>query len=285
MRHMRIKEMPIRDAFAAYLETKRDLRPDSLRDIRYLGKRLLRANPDLAERNFSEVAPCDCETWLATAFSTPSQFNKGRAMLHGLFQFALRRQWCEKNPVSAIVRRKIVEREIMPLTLAETAKLLKNSQADGDGECSAAVGLLILAGIRPREVRRMQWRDIDVCERTITIRSLCSKTGGTRQVEICPALERLLRRAKRRGYNVCPPGWNRRWKSIRDESGFAGKWVQDVLRHTYASYHAKYFRDLSRLQLNMGHRNQTLLLSRYVNMFGISESDAKNFFNRRAFSR
>ena len=285
MRHMRIKEMPIRDAFAAYLETKRDLRPDSLRDIRYLGKRLLRANPDLAERNFSEVAPCDCETWLATAFSTPSQFNKGRAMLHGLFQFALRRQWCEKNPVSAIARRKIVEREIMPLTLAETAKLLKNSQADGDGECSAAVGLLILAGIRPREVRRMQWRDIDVCERTITIRSLCSKTGGTRQVEICPALERLLRRAKRRGYNVCPPGWNRRWKSIRDESGFAGKWVQDVLRHTYASYHAKYFRDLSRLQLNMGHRNQTLLLSRYVNMFGISESDAKNFFNRRAFSR
>lgn len=236
MRHVRIKEMPIRDAFAAYLETKRDLRPDSLRDIRYLGKRLLRSNPDIAGRNFSEVAPCDCEAWLAAAFSTPSQFNKGRAMLHGFFQFALRRQWCEKNPVSAIARRKIVEREIKPLTLAETARLLKNSQSDGDGECSAAAGLLILAGIRPREVRRMQWRDIDVCERTITIRSLCSKTGGTRQVEMCPALEGLLRRAKRRGQKVCPPGWNRRWKSIRDESGFAGAWVQDVLRHTYASY-------------------------------------------------
>ena len=58
-----------------------------------------------------------------------------------------------------------------------------------------------------------------------------------------------------------------------------GRWVQDVLRHTYASFHAKNYADLPRLQLNMGHRDQSLLRSRYINMHGISRAEAKSFFN------
>ena len=61
-------------------------------------------------------------------------------------------------------------------------------------------------------------------------------------------------------------------------SGFRGRWVQDVLRHTYASFHAKNYADLPRLQLNMGHRDLSLLHSRYINMHGISRADAKRFF-------
>ncbi len=62
-------------------------------------------------------------------------------------------------------------------------------------------------------------------------------------------------------------------------SGFKGLWVQDVLRHTYASYFAKRYSDFPRLQLNMGHRDISLLRSRYVNMQNISKSDAADFFN------
>ena len=47
---------------------------------------------------------------------------------------------------------------------------------------------------------------------------------------------------------------------------------------TKRSFHAKKYADLPRLQLNMGHRDQTLLRSRYVNMRGLSKSAANSFF-------
>ena len=148
-----------------------------------------------------------------------------------------------------------------------------------NSNCLPAVGLLLFAGIRPREVRRLKWKDIDLEEGFITVRSQCSKTGGVRHVEIMPALKRILAKYKSDGKSaICPPDWNRKWKNIREESGFKGTWVQDVLRHTYASYFAKRYRDLPRLQLNMGHRDLSLLRSRYVNMAGIKKSDAKAFF-------
>ena len=201
-------------------------------------------------------------------------------MLHGLFEFALRREWCDKNPIKRIERKKVVEKEIQPLKLAETKRLIKTAQRESP-EYAVVAALLVYTGIRPREVRRLTWRDIDIEEKTITVSSQCSKTGGVRQVEIPPVLNRLLITHSRelKEEKICPTDWQRRWRKIRDNSGFRGRWVQDVLRHTYASFHAKNYADLPRLQLNMGHRDLSLLRSRYVNMHGISRAEAKSFFN------
>lgn len=144
LRNIRVKEMSVADGFAIYYKSKQHLRPDSIRDIRCIGNRLLKANPELAARNFSELSASECEEWISSAFSTDSQFkqsaneilpqaknpkgetahgvsasqfNKARAMLHGLFEFALRREWCDKNPIKRIERKKVIEREILPLNL------------------------------------------------------------------------------------------------------------------------------------------------------------------------
>lgn len=280
LRHIRNEEMSIKDGFLVYIETKRELRPDSLRDIRYLGNRLIKSNPKLGGRYFSELKPADCEQYLSSTFKTPSQFNKARTMLYGLFEFALKREWCDRNPVKLVERRKVIEKEISPLSYSQTKNLLKNATSRKNRECLPAVGLLLLAGIRPREVRRLKWKDIDLEENLITVRSQCSKTGGVRHVEILPALRRILVECQKGEEScICPPNWRRKWKNIREISGFKGVWVQDVLRHTYASYHAKKFRDLPRLQVNMGHRDLSLLCSRYINMRGISNVEAESFFN------
>ncbi len=282
LRHIRAKEMSLVEGFALYLKSKQHLRHDSIRDIRCIGNRLLRTKPELGKRNFSELSVSECEEWLNAAFHTNPQFNKARTMLHGLFEFALRREWCDKNPIKRIERRKVVEKEIQPLKLAETKRLIKTAQRESP-EYAVVAALLVYTGIRPREVRRLTWRDIDTEEKTITVRSQCSKTGGVRQVEIPPVLNRLLVAHPRelKEEKICPTDWQRRWRKIRDNSGFRGRWVQDVLRHTYASFHAKNYADLPRLQLNMGHRDQSLLRSRYINMHGISRSDAKCFFEPR----
>lgn len=312
LRHIRTNEMSLADGFALYLKSKQHLRPDSIRDIRCIGNRLLRTNPELGKRNFSELSVSECEEWLNAAFHTnpqfkrsaneispqakdpkgetahkvsASQFNKGRTMLHGLFEFALRREWCDKNPIKRIERKKVIEKEILPLKLSETKQLIKTAQNESP-EYAIVAALLVYAGIRPREVRRLTWRDIDTEEKTITVRSQCSKTGGVRQVEIPPVLNRLLITHKSENCSpICPADWQRRWRKIRDNSGFRGRWVQDVLRHTYASFHAKNYADLPRLQLNMGHRDLSLLRSRYVNMHGISRAEAKSFFDPKNVKR
>ena len=280
LRNIRAKEMSLADGIALYLKSKQHLRPDSVRDIRCIGNRLLRTNPELSERNFSELSVSECEEWLNAAFHTNPQFNKARTMLHGLFEFALRREWCDKNPIKRIERKKVVEKEIQPLKLSETKRLIKTAQNESP-EYAIVAALLVYTGIRPREVRRLTWRDIDTEEKIITVRSQCSKTGGVRQVEIPPVLNRVLIAHSRelKEEKICPTDWQRRWRKIRDNSGFRGHWVQDVLRHTYASFHAKNYADLPRLQLNMGHYDVSLLRSRYVNMRGISNTDARNFFN------
>ena len=280
LRHIRTNEMSLADGFALYLKIKQHLRPDSIRDIRCIGNRLLRTKPELGKRNFSELSVSECEEWLNAAFHTNQQFNKARAMLHGLFEFAIRREWCDKNPIKRIERRKVVEKEIQPLKLSETKRLIKTAQNESPVYAVVAA-LLVYTGIRPREVRRLTWCDIDTEEKTITVRSQCSKTGGVRQVEIPPVLNRVLIAHSRelKEEKICPTDWQRRWRKIRDNSGFRGRWVQDVLRHTYASFHAKNYADLPRLQLNMGHRDLSLLRSRYVNMHGISRIEAKSFFN------
>ena len=328
LRHIRTKEMSFANGFNLYYETKKDiLRPDSLRDIRYLANRLMRSNPQLANRNFSEISRSNCEEWLNDTFSTPSQFkrsaneispqakdsqraktsearldalevhpegarvssqtahkvsasqyNKGRSFLHAIFEFAIRREWCDKNPIKRIERRKVIEKEILPLKLIEIKRLIKTAQNESP-KYAVVAALLIYAGIRPREVRRLSWHDIDTEENTITVRSQCSKTGGVRHVEISPVLNSLLIVNKTENHSpVCPADWQRRWRKIRDKSGFKGLWVQDVLRHTYASYFTKRYSDLPRLQLNMGHRDISLLRSRYVNMQNISKADTKEFF-------
>ena len=307
LRNIRAKEMSLADGFALYLKSKQHLRPDSVRDIRCIGNRLLRTSPEFGKRNFSELSVSECEEWLNAAFHTDSQFkrsaneispqakdpkgetahkvsasqfNKARTMLHGLFEFALRREWCDKNPIKRIERKKVVEKEIQPLKLSETKRLIKTAQNESPVYAVVAA-LLVYTGIRPREVRRLTWRDIDTEEKTITVRSQCSKTGGVRQVEIPPVLNRVLiaHSSEFKEEKICPTDWQRRWRKIRDNSGFRGRWIQDVLRHTYASFHAKRFKDLPRLQLNMGHYDVSLLRSRYVNMRGISNTDARNFFN------
>ena len=150
-------------AFEEYAASKSGLRPDSMRDIKYMGARLIKTSPHYAKRNFSELSAGDCRFWLEKAFNTPSQFNKGRAMLHGFFEYAIRHEWCERNPIKLVERKKIRECEISPLSLSETRKLISTSERHEN--CAAAVGLLVLAGIRPTEVGKLKWRDIDLSEK------------------------------------------------------------------------------------------------------------------------
>ena len=51
-----------------------------------------------------------------------------------------------------------------------------------------------------------------------------------------------------------------------------------ALRHTFASMHLKRFHNLPLLQEEMGHRNASLLQTRYLNLRYLRKSSAQRFF-------
>ena len=60
-------------------------------------------------------------------------------------------------------------------------------------------------------------------------------------------------------------------------------WQQDVLRHTFASYHLKHFKNLVQLQIEMGHSTPDLLRTRYLNMRDITKEHARLFWSLRGW--
>ena len=116
--------------------------------------------------------------------------------------------------------------------------------------------MMLYAGIRPHEVARLTWAQVDLRERAIYILPQHSKTGGARRVTIHKPLLRILSRYEGRPHEkkICPAGWN----------SPARPWPQDALRHTFASYHLSHFRSYAELQVEIGHRDATLLRTRYV---------------------
>ena len=234
-------------------------RATTLRDLRHFVRRMLRVE-GVAARPLRAMSTRECRELLEKAFgSSDHSFNKGRAILHSIFAYGQRQEWCGENPVSRIETRRIQEKEIMPLSPQEVRRLEDAAQLPEHREMSFSLHLLLYNGVRPQEVARLRERDIQRKQRRVIIPSSGSKTGGGR---VLP----LRKKKKLQGVDLrIPRNWQNRWRALRRAAGFT-HWQPDVCRHTFASYHAAYFRDLGALQLEMGHRSADLLRSRYLNL-------------------
>lgn len=142
---------------------------------------------------------------------------------------------------------------------------------------------MLYAGIRPHEVKRLTWKHINLKSGLVSLAPTHTKTGGSRHVSILPVLGSILSRMSSAGSparSVCPPNWEKKWREVRRQSGILKKsgWVQDVLRHTYASYHLAHFCNQNLLQKEMGHSSPSLLLARYLNMEGITSATGAMFW-------
>ncbi len=195
---------------------------------------------------------------------------KGRVILHSIFAYGIRQEWCDSNPVSRIEVPSIKEKPITPLSVQEVSRLRRICETEAHQSMRFSLHLMLYCGIRPTEVKRLKPSDICWEEHQVIIRPQVSKTGGGRAVP--------LRGLGNLTPHDCaiPRNWERRWQQLRRAAGFT-RWVPDVCRHTFASYHAAHFRNLPALQLEMGHRDCSLLRSRY--MVPARRSDAAHFCN------
>lgn len=271
-------------AARAAAEAREHRRARTLKDFCYVTRRFMKRCPDMARRRMRSIKPDECAAWIQRAFDTPSQRRKARSILSGVFSTACKLGWCSSNPVRHVPIPPVEEKRINILTAEEMQRLLHTATVYRSGECLPAVGLMLYAGIRPHEVERLTWEDIDTQEGMIRIQPKHSKTGSARCVTIHPPLAKLLQRAgaaQRRGGAVCPENWRRKWAALRRKAGWdpsTHPWQPDVLRHTFATHHLAAFHSYAELQMEMGHRSADLLRTRYV---GIRPTKEKMFFEGR----
>ena len=259
-------------AVAAALEARKDRRIRTVYDFRYFTRRFMKRCAGLARRRVRSITPQECAEYIETAFDTPRQRQKARLILSGVFSTAMKRGWCDANPVARVEAPRVVEQPVPVLTPQEIEQLTTTAEAYQGGSCAAAVGMMLYAGIRPHEVARLTWAQVDLQAQAIYILPRHSKTGGARRVTIHRPLLRILRRHKRaENETICPRNWLHHWRELRRVAGWGcdRKWPQDALRHTFASYHLSHFRSYAELQVEIGHRDASLLRTRYVDQRGV----------------
>lgn len=273
--------VPFHEAVKISLHERVGRRPSTLRELHYISKRILQGSPRMAGMQLRHIKVEHCYKALSSLFPTPRQFNKARVVLHSIFACGIRHGWCNSNPVHGIIKSRSSEVEIAALAWENIAKLTRTAQRPRHCCCAAMLGVMLWAGVRPAEAQRLCWEDINWEEGILLLPARHSKTGGARCITLQPVLKRWLVqvcKGKQLTGPLCPKGWNYRWQQLRHEAGIA-EWQQDVLRHTFASYHLKHFRDLAQLQLEMGHSSLNLLRTRYLNMRGITKQQARLFWS------
>ena len=265
-------------AVEAALEARKDRRTRTVYDFRYFTRRFMKRCKGLAARRMRSITPQECAGYIEQAFDTPRQRQKARLILSGVFGTAVKRGWCDANPVARVETPRVVEQQVAILTPQEIEQITTTAESYRGGSCAAAVGMMLYAGIRPHEVARLSWAQVDLRERAIYILPRHSKTGGARRVTIHKPLLRILREHRREdGELICPPNWLHHWRELRRTAGWDApthRWPQDALRHTFASYHLSHFRSFSELQLEIGHRDATLLRTRYVDQRPVVNAEA-----------
>src|SRR4029077_12237491 len=128
---------------------------------------------------------------------SPSVHNAFLRYLRAVLNFGIRRSWCDENPIKRIEMHSLKMRKEI-LTNVQVAALLKAAY-ETDFALLPYHALCIFAGIRPKEVERLAWSNINMEEQFIEVPDEKSKTAVRRIVEMEPLLVRWLNYYVRRG--------------------------------------------------------------------------------------
>ena len=120
----------------------------------------------------------DGAAWPSAAFgNSPSSYHKGRAILHSVFAYGMRQEWCDRNPVDAVEAPRIKEKPIEPLTMEEEQRLERTAERPEHRAMQLSLKLMLYCGVRPTEVTRLNPQR-DIVGNELIIRPTTSKTGG-----------------------------------------------------------------------------------------------------------
>jgi integrase len=221
----------------------------------------------------------------------PKLINNAFTLLHQVFEFGRRRDWCSANPCSQVERPRLEENtDIRFLAVEEVEALLRTVPEDPLGMTDRALYLTAaMTGLRQGELLALRWRDVDWSASRLRVRQnyvrghwgTPKSRRGSRSVpmidRVAGELDRHFQRSTFHGDDdlVFP---HPHTGSVLDHSRLVRRYkralkaagVRDVrfndLRHTFGTRMAAAGVPLRTLQEWMGHRDfkTTLIYADYA---------------------
>lgn len=174
--------------------------------------------------------------------------------LRAFFAFCKRRCWIVTNPCDGITA-PTVERTIPKFMSAESAAHLLHRAFLHSNEMAIIPVLGLFAGLRPSEIKRMEYIDstgANPCE-SITVDASMSKVRRLRHVAVSANMVSWIA--------AVTPAWPKdefaRFEVWRRSEGI--EWSPDVMRHTFATYHYAMHQNAALTAAQMGNSTDVLM--------------------------
>ena len=178
-------------------------------------------------------------------------------------------EWCSSNPVRGVRKPKEPTGREWYLQPGESQVLLDACRASTSEALYPAVVIALSTGMRRGEILGLEWRDVDLVRRQISLRQ--TKNGSRRTIPLCsPAFELLQTRREQAGRDAVlvfpadpnpdkpdapakPKDIAKAWETARAKAGLKDFRFHD-LRHSAASFMAMSGASTLEIAAILGHR-------------------------------
>jgi integrase len=254
-----LERITLKDAITETIKWRRgeNLRERYLKELEaYLGKFAAGRN----DMFLDQIGVAEIQSWFdgrTEALST-KRANIGR--LGSMFDVAWKQGKITENPCLKLPTVKLLQAPPMILTPDQAKKVLKSARRR---PVLAYVALGMFAGIRPEELEKLKWSDVDRKHWTVTVDVATSKTSRRRVVHLHDTAKEWLKlcKAGKPEALIAPPKvtLRRHRRKIRDAAKI--EWGQDILRHTAGSYLLALHKNAHEVAVTLG--NSARILERH----------------------
>lgn len=214
--------------------------------------------------------------------TTQTAFKK---TLASFFNFCLRKKYVNCNPCTDIIIKKSIEKDVEYLTIEETKNLLENCPVDFKN--CLAIGLF--CGLRKSELIRLNWDNIDIQQKTITLGANITKTAQRRVVVIPDNLLTFLSKDPQTAdlipdteyqysyyMNIACEAAGYYYSAKKANNQQLKKWKTNCIRHSYISYRLAQCQNFATVSYEAGN-SPDVIKKHYHGL--VSKQQAQQYFD------
>jgi integrase len=261
--------IPLREAITR-LEASKLASGKSPYYCRLMRQRLEKMLPTMGDKQIATIAAPEIENFLNSLPVAVGTRNTVRRDCVTLWSFAVKHRLASDNEAEKVDVAQTVAGAPEIFTPKQAADLLNASE--GDVLAFHAIGLF--AGLRVAEIKKLDWRDIDLAGGFVHVSARASKTRSRRLVPVVPNLAAWLAPIAAESGPIIKPNFQKRQLATRAAAGIA-EWPENGLRHSFVSYRLADTGNAAQTALEAGH-DQAVLFRHYREL--VRPKDAALYF-------
>jgi site-specific recombinase XerC len=221
--------------------------------------------------------------------------------LHAFFNFCVKEEFCRGNPVSKVHKPSVKKGKVQILSNDEVKTLMQFAEGVDGGSMLPYFALGIFCAIRPEEIQRLDWADINLKKDRILIDG---KGQRERPVAIHPTAKAWLEPVALEEGPVAPDNCRKLFNLVRALAGFRiaklqlnsldlegyeeeledcdskerPMWINDVMRHTGITFYVQHLDDNVNKVARWAGNSVAVIHSHYLAVRGVDDDVTEEFY-------